>query len=595
MTAAEVLQQYQDRLRELSAAADQARLHSSLAGLLLFLGVALFLTLGVYAIGRRVPAWTPAAVVPLVIAAAASYRHRRRGRYRAGRLRQTYLHAVERLQGDWAGGGESGEEFADPAHPYASDLNVFGEGSLFELLCTARTANGKRGLAEYLSIIPSLAETLARQEAVQELKDRTGIREQIAVLGEFEFLESRAETFTQWLDSPALTFNRTLQIALLLTSSLAGTLLLGGMSGLILWKTVAAYMIPLLGVHSAIGLMFRTRVNRMADWLRPVSLETQVLREGLRLMEAAQFQSPKLRGLMERMRGGSVSVRRLERLLNALNERNKEWFYLVSLVLMAGTQLSMAVENWRMRNREALRGWLEAWAEFEALNALANYAYENPENSLPQFGGEEAAFEAEALGHPLLPVGSCVRNDVALNARTRFYLVSGSNMAGKSTLLRAVGLNAVLALAGAPVRARRLRLSAGAVCASLSIVDSLLNGKSKFLTEMDKLRQALETAADGKQVLFLIDEILSGTNSQDRRIASEAVVRTLIERGAIGMLSTHDLALSEIAELEPLHGLNVHMASRSGGGPMDFDYLLKPGVTKEANALAIAKMAGVPV
>jgi DNA mismatch repair ATPase MutS len=260
---------------------------------------------------------------------------------------------------------------------------------------------------------------------------------------------------------------------------------------------------------------------------------------------------------------------------------------------MVGTQVSMAVEDWRTRNQESLRDWLDAWAEFEALNALANY--ENPENSVPEFSDEGAGFEAEGLGHPLLADASCVRNDITLNARTRFLLVSGSNMAGKSTLLRTIGLNAVLAFAGAPVRARRLRLSRMAIRASLSVVDSLLNGKSKFLAEMDKLRQALNSALEGEPVLFLVDEILSGTNSQDRRIASEAVVRTLIERGAIGLLSTHDLALSEIAELPELRGVNVHMGSRSGGGPMDFDFLLKTGVTREANALAIAKMAGVPV
>jgi DNA mismatch repair ATPase MutS len=204
-------------------------------------------------------------------------------------------------------------------------------------------------------------------------------------------------------------------------------------------------------------------------------------------------------------------------------------------------------------------------------------------------------YEADSLGHPLLSHETCVRNNVQLNGDCRFLVVSGSNMSGKTTLLRAIGMNAVLAFAGAPVRAQALRLSRLSICASLSVVDSLLNGKSKFLAEMDRLRRTLETAVAGTPVLFLIDEILSGTNSRDRRIASEAVVRTLVNRGAIGALSTHDLALSEIAELEELRGMNMHTGSRDEGGPMDFDYLLKPGVTTEANALAIARMAGVPV
>ena len=210
----------------------------------------------------------------------------------------------------------------------------------------------------------------------------------------------------------------------------------------------------------------------------------------------------------------------------------------------------MAVEHWRIEHGADLRVWLDAWAEFEALNALANYSYENPGNTFPEFSSEETKFEAEALGHPLLSGASCVRNDIQLNQDSRFYVVSGSNMSGKSTLLRTIGLNAVLAFAGAPVRARALRLSRLSVCASLSVVDSLLSGKSKFMAEVDRLRQTIQTAGEGASVLFLIDEIFGGTNSRDRRVAAEAVVRTLVNRGAIGALSTHDLALSEIAALE---------------------------------------------
>jgi DNA mismatch repair ATPase MutS len=513
---------------------------------------------------------------------------------RTSRLAGFYRRAIERVQGNWAGNGATGEEFADPAHVYANDLNVFGEGSLFELLCTARTANGRRGLADYLLNIPPLDETLARQEAVRELQGRVDLREQIAVLGKFEFQESKWETFVEWLDSPAFHFSPMLRIAALISSSLLAAIALGALAGLIPWHTAANWMVPLVGFHSVVGLIFRERVNQMIAWVRPVSVETQVLKEGLRLLEQTEFQSLKLRQLADRVRNSSKSVRKLERLVNALNERNKEWFYGPSLYLLIGTQLCMAIEAWRIENGAALRIWLDAWAEFEALNALANYAYENPENTFPEFSVDEATFEADALGHPLLARESCVPNDVRLNRDCRFYVVSGSNMSGKSTLMRAIGLNALLAFAGAPVRARALRLSRLSICASISVVDSLLNGKSKFLAEMDRLRQTLETA-NNTSVLFLIDEILSGTNSHDRRIASEALVRTLVDRGAIGVLSTHDLALSEIADLEELRGTNVHTGSHEGGGPLDFDYLLKPGVTTETNALEIARMAGVPV
>jgi DNA mismatch repair ATPase MutS len=332
----------------------------------------------------------------------------------------------------------------------------------------------------------------------------------------------------------------------------------------------------------------------MIESLRLVSLETRLLREGLQLMETQRFQSAKLVQITERVRNGPVTVRKLERLLDALNERNKDWFYHASLLLLAGTQLCMAIENWRTQHGDVLRGWVDAWGEFEVLNVLANYAQENPENTFPEFSLEEARFEAIALGHPLLPDETCVRNEVKLNGGTRFYVVSGSNMSGKSSLLRAIGLNAVLAFAGAPVRAHALRLSQLSVCASLSVVDSLLNGKSKFLAEVDRVRQTIQLAKN-KKALFLIDEIFGGTNSRDRRAAAEAVVRTLVDHGAIGALSTHDMSLTEIANCEGLYGVNVHMGAKDGNDPMNFDYLLKLGITTETNAMAIARMAGVPV
>jgi DNA mismatch repair ATPase MutS len=324
-----------------------------------------------------------------------------------------------------------------------------------------------------------------------------------------------------------------------------------------------------------------------------MSTETSVLREGLQILEQQRFESAKLRQLAEQVRGSSRSIRKLDRLLDAIGQRDKDWFYLPSRALLAGTQLCMAIEQWRTDHGVELTVWMRAWADFEALNALAAYSFENPDNTFPEFVNTAAHFEAEGLGHPLLPHASCVVNDVALNRECPVYVISGSNMSGKSTLLRTIGLNAVLAFAGAPVRARALRLSGLSIFASLSVVDSLLNGKSKFLAEVHRLRQAIESAVPDKPVLFLVDEIFGGTNSRDRRIAAEAVVRTLVNRGAIGVLSTHDLTLTEIVKAPGISGLNMHMASRNERDPLEFDYRLKPGITTETNALAIARMSGV--
>ena len=594
MAVHQVLAQYEGRLTDLQTNLAQIRLYSTLtaaAGAAVF---ALILVLSVLAMRQRVSILWPSLPVPLAVALTLRFRRYSRSRPGIWRLRCFYQRAVQRAQGNWAGNGVTGVEYSEPGHVYASDLNVFGLGSLFELVNTARTAIGQRGLAQYLTQTPPIEESLLRQEAVRELTGQLELRERLVSFGRFELSECKWETFTTWLDSPALLFQPLLRVSVRVISLLLAVSLAVAVTGVVPRTSAALWIAPLLVFHSTVGLIFRKRVRRMLASLSAVSVEIQVLREGLQFLEIHQFQSAKLRQLTGRIQNSSQSMRKLERLLKVLHERNKEGFYGFSLLFLTATQLCMAIEQWRVEHRDELRIWLDAWGEFEALNSLATYAYENPDNTFPEFSPGDSTFVAEALGHPLLPGISCVRNDIQLDQGSRFYLISGSNMSGKSTLMRAIGMNTVLAQPGAPVRAHALRLSRLSVCASLSVVDSLLNGKSKFMAEVDRLRQTIETAMAGEPVLFLIDEIFSGTNSPDRRVAAEALVRTLIDAGAIGVLSTHDLALTEIANTAS-HGVNVHTGSRDGTDPMDFDYRLKPGVTQETNALAIARLAGVPI
>lgn len=487
------------------------------------------------------------------------------------RLSKFYLRGIKRLNNEWVNDAfdpiPTGEAFLDSKHVYAHDLNVLGDGSLFEWLCTARSGIGQRGLANYLLNAADRDEILARQQAVQELSGEHDLRERMVLLGDHAFSEARWETFSEWLDSPSVAFPISHAVAALATVTLT---------------------------QPFAGLWMQQRVHQAIGGLSALSIETQMLREGLELLEGRAFQSVKLRGLVEHVQGAAREVRKLEKLLWLCKEREKDWFWAPSRLLMVGTHTAIAVERWRVQHGANLRRWMAAWAEFEALNVLGCYAYENPGNIYPDIAESGACFEGTAVGHPLLPNDTCVRNDISLDAEQRgFYVISGSNMAGKSTLLRTIGLNALLAMAGAPVRAAALRLTPLSIVASLAVVDSLASGTSKFRAEVERIKQGIDLTAGGRPVLFLIDEIFSGTNSRDRRVAAEAVVRTLIRNGAIGALSTHDLALTEIAEEPELHGVNVHMGSRGEGDPMDFDYLLKPGVTQESNALAIARMAGV--
>lgn len=594
MNLDEVLSRYYARLNDVREGLEQARAHAATAA-------ALAVVLAIAAVVLAIKAYWWIGLAPGLAAAFAArgWARDHAEENRLVRLTKFYRRAMERVQGKWAGNGSAGEAFEDPNHPYAHDLNLFGEGSLFELLSIGRSGIGQRGLAKFLLDPVASRETLARQEAVRELSAKIGLREKVALLGPYEFSESSWETFTDWLKSPVTQFPAHLDKLLLVTSVVLACVVLGAVAtggNLLSWALLARIAAPVVVLHAVVGLVLRERVNKMTGSLGVLSSEAQLLREGLELLEGEAWECGRLRQLADRVRGGAGSLRRLERLLKGIRERNQDWFLHVSRLLMVGTQLCIAIEKWRREHGQALLVWMAAWAEFEALNALGGYAYENPENSFPDLAeGEEAVFQARGLGHPLLARESCVRNDVELSRQSRFYIVSGSNMSGKSTLLRAIGQNAVLAAAGAPVRAEALCLSPLAICASISVADSLLNGKSKFLAEVDRLRRAMEAASGETPVLFLIDEIFSGTNSSDRRVAAEAVVRALIGKRAIGALSTHDLALAEIAEDRELSGSNVHMGSRGTGDPMDFDYRLKPGVTREANALAIARMAGVPV
>jgi DNA mismatch repair ATPase MutS len=232
--------------------------------------------------------------------------------------------------------------------------------------------------------------------------------------------------------------------------------------------------------------------------------------------------------------------------------------------------------------------------EIEALISLAGYSYEHPADPFPIFISGPACFDAEELAHPLIPAATCVRNNVSLG-ETRVLLVSGSNMSGKSTLLRAVGINAVLALAGAPVRASRLRLTPLQTAASIRINDSLQEGSSRFYAEITRLREMFDLAGGNPPLLFLLDELLQGTNSNDRRVGAEGIVRAFLDRGAIGLISTHDLALTDIGG--PLDGQlhNVHFQDELKNGRMRFDYRLREGVVTKSNGLELMRSIGLDV
>jgi DNA mismatch repair ATPase MutS len=255
----------------------------------------------------------------------------------------------------------------------------------------------------------------------------------------------------------------------------------------------------------------------------------------------------------------------------------------------------LAIEAWRKRFGGEIREWLRALGEIEALCDLAAYAYEHPNDCFAEFSNESPCFQAEGLAHPLLPEGGAIRNDLKLDKDMRLVIISGPNMAGKSTFVRSVGVNAVLAQCGAPVRARKLWISPLAVAASVCVLDSLQGGVSRFYAEITRLKLIMDMAQKSTPVLFLLDELLSGTNSHDRRIGAEAIVRGLLQRNAIGLMTTHDLALAEIATSLGSCAANVHFQDSLDGGELRFDYRLTPGIVQTSNALALMRSIGLDV
>jgi hypothetical protein len=358
----------------------------------------------------------------------------------------------------------------------------------------------------------------------------------------------------------------------------------------------------------------------------------KLLSEVLLRLERESFHSPLLATLRASLdtAGAPPSKRigRLNRLMELLDSRDHLLVRLAEPFVLWTAHLAFAVEAWRRHSGPVVRRWLAATGEMEALCSLASHAFEHPDDPFPEFtpcaGGTACAttaspasevgqavppaffgalLEAEGIGHPLIEESRVVRNHVRIGgaapAGPRVLVVSGSNMSGKSTLLRTLGVNAVLAQAGAPVRARRLRMSPLAVGASIRVTDSLQGGVSRFYAEILRLRQILDATArpgpTGAPVLFLIDEFLHGTNSHDRRIGAEAVVRSLVERGAIGLITTHDLALADIAVTLGERSANVHFEDHIEDGRMVFDYAMRPGVVRKSNAIELMRSVGLEI
>jgi MutS domain V len=520
-----------------------------------------------------------------------------RQRDEAARAIAFYERGLARIEDRWAGTGEPGERFRDDNHLYANDLDLFGHGSLFELLSIARTRAGEAKVAAWLLSPATPTDIAARQEAVAEFAPLLDLRETLSLAGTDVAAGLHGDELVRWAETPPLLtppWARWIAVALTAAVIVTAALWLSGGDEILLQVTLA--------IQVGFAWPQQRRVERALHRATAVARDLDILGHLLEQLERQQFSTSRLRSLRQAIYRendrASAAIRSLHRLVELHDWQHNLIFLILSLPFMWGTHVAWAIEAWRARHGVHIRGWLDAVAEFEALSSLSAFSFEHPRDPFPAIVTSEppsALFDGADLGHPLLPADRCVRNDVRLDTDHRLLVISGSNMSGKSTLLRTVGINAVLAQAGAPVRAASLRLSPLRVGATLRIQDSLQAGRSRFYAEITRVRALAEVASGSTPLLFLLDELLHGTNSHDRLVGASGVLRSLLNRGAIGLVTTHDLALTSIVRALAPRAVNVHFEDWFDEGEIRFDYRMKPGPVTRSNAIALMRAVGLDV
>lgn len=519
---------------------------------------------------------------------------------RAAAALRFHERALARLDHAWDKLPATSARFATADHPFARDLDVFGHGSVMQIVDSTETRFGEERLAKLLSLeSPGVwpDEVVARQSAVRDLAARTSFREALATAGGvladekpdpgplLAWAEEKSELpaalgLLGWL-APLVTLALVLAASVLPAPPSAMGLIL--VASLTLGIAAGVKLTPVLQVASA-------REQAATRW-----------RSMIALIERESFEAPLLVSLRERLTAGgrpaSEEIAALERIVGFVDARRNEVFrLLIGPLVMWDVHCAAALLRWRARAGARVRPWLETLGEIEALAALAGFAFEHPTFAWPSLSSEPG-LEAKALGHPLIADSQRIGNDVRLPVAGRALVVTGSNMSGKSTLLRALGVNAVLAFAGAPICATAMRIGAARLATSMRVEDSLEQGVSHFYAELRRLKRVLDLAREPGRppALFLLDEILHGTNSRERVIGAWAVVRELLRLGALGAVSTHDLGITALEKELGGSVENVHFEEQVQGEAMTFDYVLRPGIVQSSNALRLMRAVGIEV
>ncbi|HET8524272.1 MAG TPA: hypothetical protein VFL82_13640 [Thermomicrobiales bacterium] len=549
--------------------------------------------------------WWPVglAALPLIAFVALVVVHQRLGRQRqrAIILHQVNEEGLRRLARDWATLPEPPSFQPDPRHPYAADLDLFGHASLIQLLDITVTPMGQTALRQWLLAPAPPRMIQSRQDAARELAPAVDTREALALAGRLtERKQEDPGPFLEWAaGEPWLRQRRGLVWLGLASVVIFWVLVVANIAGII---GLPLWLVPLIVnivINQVTGKEVRERVAAPAE--RHEAFRTYA--GLLEIINTAHWSAPLLTSLQARIVAGGTPayllLRRLNRLTRFWVPADALFHWPLQAVSLWDLFLLDRLEDWQATAGSQARDWMAVIGDVEALTALGTLAHDHPAWAFPTIDPAADRFDARALGHPLLPDDVRVVNDVTVGPPGTFLLVTGSNMSGKSTLLRAIGINTVLAGTGGPVCAEALQLPPVVLWTSVRVQDSLERGVSFFMAELQRLKQIVDAARsmtpDAPRLLYLLDEILQGTNTAERQIAARRIIRYLVDQGALGAVSTHDLTLAEGPELSAV-AIPVHLQdtlSEDGTGPaMWFDYKLRPGLATSTNALRLMDLVG---
>lgn len=505
--------------------------------------------------------------------------------------------SIKRLKGEWVDFKDTGAEFKDDNHEYSQDLDIFGRGSLFQWISTTHTDFGREKLQKLLTKPCYEKELLIwKQDAMKELAQKRWWRQKYQAEA-MQTLEEKSgnQKFLKWISTFHGSYSRKdlIYIIRILPILTIIAILLG--FGLHLISVI----IPVIAIFIHIGLFFmglKTR-NRNLKGISIYQKNIMVYIKMLKHFEKTNFKSTYIKDLKDEVKSHEglsayEQLITLEKLVHRISNRDNIYFFPINIILLWDYQCMISLERWKNQSGHLIENWLKVLGEMEALSSLAIINFDYPNWTIPEFTTETSVFSAKDLGHPLL-TNKQVYNDLRIEKPENILLITGSNMSGKSTLLRTTGINLVLAYAGAPVCAQQFQCSFMRLFSCMRVSDNLEKNISSFYAELLRIKEILIATKEDRQVFFLLDEIFKGTNSQDRHIGAKMLIIKLYKENAIGLVSTHDLELGTLEKESNGKILNYHFQEYYKEDQIFFDYTLRRGVSTTRNALYLMKMVGI--